>query len=67
MALINVCGELVEVCSIGEFARGPDGLCAFCHGDPCNERPTEEDTPIKRFYKENEWANTCPCCDGRPS
>lgn len=67
MPIISVCGEMVEVSWVSDYARGPDGRCAFCHGDSCAEK-SGEDTPIGRYFKENEeWAETCPCCDGRPS
>lgn len=57
---------LVDVEWIGfDFARGKDGLCAFCHGDPCAER--DKNTPIGRFYERNPNEQTCPMCNGRPS
>lgn len=30
---------VLDVTHYAEFLRGPDGTCAFCHGDPCAERP----------------------------
>ena len=33
---------LLDVIYFAEFLRGPDGLCAFCHGDPLAERPCTE-------------------------
>lgn len=48
-------------------AKGPDGRCAFCHGDPCAEFSTS-DTLIAQYFERNRsWATTCPMCDGRPS
>jgi hypothetical protein len=59
--------QMVEVLHLaGSFARGPDGACAFCHGDPCNESPVEGSL-IAEFYGRNPHAETCPMCDGRPS
>jgi hypothetical protein len=55
---------LVGVRWIGEYPRGSDGCCAFCHGDPCAERSGPE-THIGKFYAENPKAETCPMCDGR--
>lgn len=72
MAKMNVCGVECEVESVsGGFARGPDGRCAFCHGDPCAER-SDKDSPIYRYMRDengkwNGWASTCPCCEGRPT
>ena len=48
------------------YARGPDGTCAFCKGDPCNEDSSPE-TPIARFYAAWPGADTCPVCEGRPT
>lgn len=42
----------VEVTSFSEFMRGPDGLCALCHGD---------------HHKWPKHWETCPVCEGRPS
>jgi hypothetical protein len=72
MPMMNVCGEQVEVESVhGGFARGTDGQCAFCHGDPCAEW-SEPNTPIYRYMRDADGRyrpgrSTCPCCDGRPS
>lgn len=30
---------VLDVTHYAEFLRDPDGTCAFCHGDPCAERP----------------------------
>ena len=72
MAIISVEGELLEVVKVVEYARGPDGTCAFCAGDPCNEDNEDNDgnmmvTSIYRFYEKNKWASTCPVCNGRPT
>lgn len=56
----------LEVAYWAQFPRDAEGLCALCHGDPCNEEK-KEGTPLAKFYKENKWAQTCPVCDGRPS
>lgn len=67
MPILDVCGEPCEVTCISEgFARGVDGTCAFCKGDPCAES-SEPETPIARYFEKYKWASTCPCCDGRPT
>lgn len=47
-------------------ALGPDGLCAFCKGDPCNDH-SPADSPIARYFAAAPHAAVCPFCDGRPS
>ena len=59
--------QFIEVKYISDFARGGDGLCAFCHGDPCAEEANAADTPIGQFFARNPRAETCPLCGGRPS
>jgi len=49
-----------------EFLRGPDGTCAFCHGDPCAEQSGPA-TLISNFYARNPGIETCPVCNGRPT
>jgi hypothetical protein len=44
-----------------EFLRGPDGACAFCSGDDWMDPAT----PIGAYLQENDWATTCPVCQGR--
>ncbi len=57
----------IEVELFSDFPRGSDGLCALCHGDPCNDR-SAPDSLIAQWWAENKsWASTCPVCDGRPS
>lgn len=57
----------LTVIYIAEFPRGVDGTCAYCHGDPGAER-SPETSLIAQFYARNgSWAETCPCCDGRPT
>lgn len=58
--------EMLPVLYVAQYPRGPNGCCAFCNGDPCNEEGTT-DTPIARFYAAAPHADTCPICDGRPS
>lgn len=48
-----------------EFARGKDGTCAFCHGDPCAE--LDQEANINVYFRLNKWAETCPVCEGRPT
>jgi hypothetical protein len=54
-----------------DFARGPDGTCAFCEGDPCAEDPASPER-IHRYMAGNpEWPwwqpAHCPFCKGRPT
>lgn len=42
------------------------GRCAFCHADPTAET-SPETSLIAQYFKRNTWAETCPCCDGRPT
>ena len=66
------CGDgsgaiLLEVSGIAEgYARGPNGTCAFCNGDPCAE-DSKPGTHIADFFLRNPRAETCPCCGGRPT
>lgn len=65
MSLVHISGFQCEVVNIADgFARGPDGTCALCLGDPCNERPIEGSN-ISKFYELNPRADTCPSCEGR--
>jgi hypothetical protein len=48
-----------------EFLRGPDGQCAFCHGD--TDAWSDPSTPIGDYFATFEWAETCPICKGAPS
>ena len=66
---INAGGQSFEVvvAYISEFPRGKDGTCALCQGDPCAEDKSRKKTLIKKYYKENPNATTCPCCNGRPT
>lgn len=32
---------ILDVTCWAEYLRGPDHTCAYCHGDPCAERPCE--------------------------
>jgi len=56
---------LLPVKYIAQFAYGPNGVCAFCNGDPLGEE-SEPDTPIS-IYMRNPYAEFCPFCLGRPS
>lgn len=56
----------LEVTSFFEFPRGPDGLCALCHADPCAEN-SPPDSLIAQLYRAEPRTSTCPVCDGRPS
>lgn len=57
---------LLTVTDWSEFLRGPDNTCAFCHGDPCAQRSGPE-TLIGNYFARVSWAQTCPCCEGRPT
>ena len=58
---------MLQVIYIAEYARGEDGTCAFCHGDPCAEMSGPE-THIGAFRQRLGKAfETCPCCNGRPT
>jgi hypothetical protein len=57
---------MLEVAYMAEFLRDNDGVCAFCHGDPCAEE-SGTDTPIGAYFQRNPNSETCPCCKGRPS
>ena len=64
----------LDVAYIAEYPRDADGLCAYCHGDPCAER-SAPDALISRNYaawRAADWADhssgfTCPLCEGRPT
>lgn len=57
---------MLTVIYIAEYPRGVNGTCAYCHGDPCAER-SRATSLIAKYYARNSWAQTCPCCDGRPT
>lgn len=57
---------MLTVTYIAEFPRDTNGLCAFCHGDPCAEESSAVSL-ISKYFARNKHAATCPCCDGRPS
>ncbi len=52
-----------------DFLRGPDGLCAFCHGDSVDEKQAGHIHEYFELYKADwgHYPETCPLCDGRPS
>lgn len=58
---------VLTVIYIAEFPRGVDGTCAYCHGDPCAERSPATSLIAKFFEHNASWADTCPCCGGRPT
>jgi hypothetical protein len=53
-----------------DFARGPDGTCAFCRGDPCAEDPRSPNR-IHEYMAGEDWMISkpvhCPFCKGRPT
>lgn len=48
-----------------EFLRGPDGECAFCHGD--TDAWTDPATGIGDYLAAYPFEDTCPICKGAPS
>lgn len=55
-----------------DYPRDEDGVCPFCHGDPCAEQPGAFRTRIGRYMSEHykkyhTYAPHCPMCLGRPS
>lgn len=48
------------------FARNKGGVCAYCLGDPCNEKAPVT-SRISEFYRHNPTAQTCPMCNGKQS
>lgn len=57
---------LLTVACWADYLRDVDNRCAFCHGDPCAER-AGTNSLIYLYYQRCPWANTCPCCQGRPT
>lgn len=58
-----------HVSRVVQFARGEDGTCAFCDGDPCAEY-SPEGSPIVEYMnrgKPGYHPETCPFCEGRAS
>lgn len=66
---------MLEVDHIADgYARGKDGTCAFCQGDPCAEDSPPESQIAQYFARNREYwirsgarSVSCPCCDGRPT
>jgi hypothetical protein len=59
----------LDVAYFAEFLRGVDGLCAFCHADPCAENSSPDALISRERAAARPYApfETCPCCLGRPS
>lgn len=59
----------LDVIYFAEFLRDVDGLCAFCHGDPCGERSAPDSLIMREIAATPSYGNfeTCPCCLGRPT
>jgi len=55
---------MLKVRYVADFPRDEDGLCPYCHNDPCAEH-SGPDTLIGAYFKRNPKAETCPCCGGR--
>lgn len=58
---------VLDVSYIAVFARDAEGLCAFCHGDPCAETSPPESLIAREMEAGRTWLSACPNCDGRPS
>lgn len=53
-----------------EYLRDINGLCAFCHGDPCADSSPPDSLIARERNCEPPWPssfNTCPNCRGRPT
>lgn len=57
--------ESVEVIYWARFLRGPDGTCAYCHGDPGAKRSGPESAIARFLARAADWAHCCPVCDGQ--
>ena len=58
------CYEIEVVKISGGYARGVNGLCAFCDGDPGGE-DSGRVAAIYAYYVRNKDAEFCPCCEGK--
>jgi len=62
---------MLEVAYIAEFPCDERGLCAFCHGDACDEEEKEgsliHDFYVRHMEQWGTYAEHCPCCEGRPA
>lgn len=59
----------LDVIYFAEYLRDVDGLCAFCHGDPCGERSAPDSLIMREIAATPSYGTfeTCPCCLGRPT
>jgi hypothetical protein len=59
----------LDVIYFAEFLRDVDGLCAFCHGDPCGENSAPDSLIMREIAATPSYSTfeTCPCCQGRPT
>lgn len=59
----------LNVIYFAEYLRDVDGLCAFCHGDPCGENSPPDSLIMREIAATPSYAQfeTCPCCLGRPT
>lgn len=59
----------LDVAYWAEYLRDIDGLCAFCHGDPCGERSDPDSLIMREIAAHPPYSpfETCPCCLGRPT
>jgi hypothetical protein len=59
----------LDVACFAEFLRDAEGLCAFCHADPCAERSAPDALISRERAAAPPYApfETCPCCLGRPT
>lgn len=57
----------LDVTRFAEYLRDVDGLCAFCHGDPCGENSPPRSLIMREIAACPSYAPfvTCPNCQGR--
>ena len=67
----NGTGEdvVLLVAEWAQYLRDVNGLCAFCHGDPCAESSPPDSLIARERACSPSYApfETCPCCEGRPT
>ena len=68
MPKMKIEGYECEVVNINDYARGPDGTCAFCKSDSCLEyKDRTGPTAMQQYDEDGHYWETCPCCKGRPT
>src|ERR1019366_1328446 len=53
----------LDVIYLAEYLRDVDGLCAFCHGDPCGEHSAPDSLIMREIAATPSYSTfeTCPC------